>query len=191
MEWDARQAHGNWLVALCEGWLNSGALFDEERRFSQILDRCGLPHTFDNPSEPRSMITPVYLKIRNPLDTSAISPNVVERLRQVAKVDRTRPKPHGVDQWDKTTIAMKEWFASLEEDLKNHTDHAWTTIPEKVTQTLQSLGYDGIRDRGGKLGGPGHTVWIAFLPNQIKSAIGNNGNFDVMQDSIVASTESA
>lgn len=45
-------------------------------------------------------------------------------------------------------------------------------------KVLKSMGYDGIKDTGGKSGGEGHTVWIPFDEVQIKSAIGNIGKYD-------------
>lgn len=187
IEWEARQKHGNWLMALADTWLNSGVLYDDEPKFGKILERCGLNFAFDDPQQARSVVTPVYLRIRNPLDTSHIPQNVLDRLHQLAKSDRSRAKPVGYDQWDKTTKTVRDWVSMLDDDLRNHTTMAWTVIPEKVTQTLQSLGFDGIKDVGGKMGGNSHTVWIAFEPNQIKSALGNNGNYSLEKDSIVAS----
>jgi hypothetical protein len=70
-------------------------------------------------------------------------------------------------------------MSRLEEDLKNNTTHAWTSVPEKITLALQAMGYDGVKDTGGKMGTQSHTVWIAFEPTQIKSAIGNRGTYDI------------
>lgn len=187
MEYDARKHRGNYLLALMEPWLQGGTLFGEERTFSKILDRAGLDHEFDNPNEPRSLVTPVYLAISRPLDTAAIPQTVVDRLHELAQGDRARAKQYGQDNWDKSTTTPKRWVETLDQDLKDGTTHAWTTMPEKITQELARMGYDGIKDTGGKLGGKQHVVWIAFYPNQIKSALGNKGTFDPMKDSILAS----
>jgi hypothetical protein len=45
-----------------------------------------------------------------------------------------------------------------------------------VAETLQRMGYDGIVYNN--IGEGGGDSWIAFRPEQIKSAIGNNGDFD-------------
>ena len=45
----------------------------------------------------------------------------------------------------------------------------WTSIPDKVTNELKNLGYNGILDTGGKGGGQGHQVVIPFRPNQVRS----------------------
>lgn len=43
---------------------------------------------------------------------------------------------------------------------------------------LQRMGFDGIVHTGGKqFGGDSHTVYIAFQPDQVKSAISNTGEF--------------
>ena len=72
------------------------------------------------------------------------------------------------DAWDKNNITIDEWIDRLADDIKNHTAHSWTTIPDVVTDFLKSNGYDGIIDEGGKGGGEGHTVAIPFYSNQIK-----------------------
>jgi len=189
MEWEAKQAGGNWLKALVSAWLESGTLYGEERKFMSILHQCGLQAEYDDPSEPRSLVTPVYLSIQNPLDTSKIPQNFVDALVELVKKDRSRAQSVGYDQWDKKTITIKDWYDRLKRDLEHGTVHAWTSVPEKVTKLLQSFGYDGIKDRGGKHGGSSHTVWIAFEPNQIKSAIGNKGTFNPSSNKITESED--
>jgi ribosomal protein S18 acetylase RimI-like enzyme len=191
LDWMLQQQHGNWLMVAYEIWLASGTLYDNEREFSMILDRMNLPHEYDNPSDPRSVVTPVFLSIQKPLDTYSIPQQVLDQLHLLARKDRSRATGFGVDQWDKTNTTPREWVQKLDEDIKNGTTYAWTTIPEKVTKLLQSMGYDGIKDSGGKRGGMSHTVWIAFEPNQIKSAIGNKGTFDPSNDKITASVKTA
>ncbi|MEE0839674.1 MAG: hypothetical protein U0L72_03870, partial [Acutalibacteraceae bacterium] len=58
----------------------------------------------------------------------------------------------------------------LNDDIENETTHAWTVIPDFVTDYLKEQKYDGIKDKGGKGGGDGHTVWIPFSSEQVKSA---------------------
>jgi hypothetical protein len=187
MDWTAKEHHGDWLAVLEEYWLSGGTLFGEEKEFIKILDHCGLSAIYDAPNDPRSVVTPVYLNIQNPLDTDRIPPDFVTRVHELAKKDRTKAQPYGYGAWDKSTITLAGWVNELDTDAKDNTSYAWTTIPEKVTKLLQSMGFDGIRDRGGKNGGTTHTVWIAFEPYQIKSAMGNKGTFDYMKDSIIAS----
>ncbi|MDI9613153.1 MAG: hypothetical protein QM330_08885, partial [Acidobacteriota bacterium] len=60
----------------------------------------------------------------------------------------------------------------LEQDRKDGTSFAWTSVPDWVSRELQRMGYDGIKDQGGKYTGEGHTVWIPFVPWQVKKADG-------------------
>lgn len=168
----AQQFHGNWLLVAEDLWLNSGALFDDEETFGQLLQQMGLRHIYDNPREARSVVTPVYLAIKNPLDTSAIPASVVETLREVAKRDRSRVTLQNAGQWDAQGITAKTWFnKKLLEDLKDGTTYAWTVIPRKIVDALQRLGYDGIKDEGGKHSAHSHTVWIVFSAEQVKPAL--------------------
>jgi len=52
---------------------------------------------------------------------------------------------------------------------RGENSYVWTSIPDKVTAELRKLGYDGILDTGGKMGGKGHTVAIPFEPGQVRS----------------------
>ncbi|MDO8673205.1 MAG: hypothetical protein Q7O66_17505 [Dehalococcoidia bacterium] len=175
--YEVRKARGNWLEAGKETWLNSGSLFGDEERFVDILEQAGLRPKFNSPYVERPGVTPVYLNIRRPLDTSSIPAEVVDRLMAVAKADRTRGAQYKWDQWDKNANA-KVFMERLEKDLQEGTTFAWTSVPEKITQELQRMGYDGIKDVGGKMGGKEHAVWIAFEPEQVKSALGNKGTFN-------------
>ncbi len=172
----------NWLKIAQEIWLNSGELFDQEDKFLEFLQAAGLNPKYDAPNKGVPRITPVFLSLQNPLDTSNIPNEVVQQLRLVAKNDRNKNRKN--NQWDKF-INCKEFMQVLEEDLIKGTTYAWTTIPDKITQALQSMGYDGIKDLGGKYRGEdlnNHVVWIAFEPNQIKSAYINNGKFENPRD---------
>lgn len=164
-----KEARGNHLRALVEEWLNSASLFNSEHEFLDVLKMAGLDRQvqLDDPQAERAGVFPVYLAISNPLDTSAIPENVVAALDKASK--RRRGKRYGADPWDKGTRSGKEWMAVLRNDIANNESLAWTSIPDWVTKTLQQLGYDGIRDTGGKMGGTPHTVWIPFEESQVKS----------------------
>lgn len=175
-----REAKGNHLRALVEEWLSSGALFDEEIKFLEVLKHAGVDRgiSFHDPNSSLPAVYPVYLSIYKPLDTSNIPDEVVATLRKAAKRVRIKPE-NGGDLWDKNRRSPADWIENLEEDLRTQkSSHAWTSIPDWVTKTLKSLGYDGIKDTGGKLGGEAHAVWIPFEEHQVKSATGNRGTFD-------------
>jgi hypothetical protein len=180
IDYELRQARGNGLRALVEMWLSSGSLFNQEERFLEVLQAAGVKGaTLDDPNAARSAVYPVYLSIKNPLDTANIPGDVVSALEQAGKRKRAKQSAGGnPDAWDKNTISGNDWMAALKEDMAKGTTHAWTRIPDWVTETLSSLGYDGIKDTGGKNGGVQHEVWIPFNETQVKSATGNRGTFD-------------
>lgn len=180
--WDytlRREARGNPLRAAVEVWLNSGGLFDQEERFVEILRAAGLQNVrFDSPWAENPGVLPVYLAIQNPLDTAAIPAEVVRDLER-ASVRQGPPKPYGPDQWSKNTQDPRVWIQRLRDDVQGgKSSYAWTSIPDWVTKALKRRGYDGIKDTGGKGGGPAHDVWIPFEETQVKSATGNRGTFD-------------
>lgn len=176
----------NPLKALVESWLNSGAIYDQEQRFMQVLELAGMPMdsvTFDSPYAEYPAVYPVFVAMRNPLVSTDIPADVMDALEVAAKRDRSRaiPQEHGADSWDKRTITLRQWVA----DMKAGDDFVWTRIPDKVTEVFKSLGYDGIVDIGGKMGGASHRVYIPFGEKQVKSAIANRGTFDASKSSIL------
>lgn len=60
-----------------------------------------------------------------------------------------------------------------------HIDAEMVPYEKAAIEYLQRLGYDGIKQEMGPSGQPPtETLWVAFKPEQIKSAIGNRGTFD-------------
>lgn len=61
----------------------------------------------------------------------------------------------------------------------------------KLNYEMYKLGYDGIHHTGGLSVGNGipHDVYIGFYPTKIKSAIGNNGNYDLTKYNITYQPE--
>lgn len=178
---------GNPLKALVEDWLNSGVLFDAEEKFMDVLKKVGVPMdqvTFDSPNAEYPFVYKAYIAMQSPLVTSDVPESVKTALNDAAKRDRTRPAPGGADAWDKSTRTMRSW---VEEFNKPDNAYVWTSIPDKVTNVLRGLGYDGIVDLGGKGGGESHIVYIPFNETQVKSAIGNKGKFDAAKKNIMYS----
>lgn len=59
----------------------------------------------------------------------------------------------------------------------------WRSVPgantrEELTEGLKAQGYDGVIVDGGRAGALYVKEAVAFYPEQIKSAVGNNGDFD-------------
>ncbi len=178
IQWELREARGNALRALVEIWLSSGQLYNQEQRFLEVLRAVGVNADLEDPDHKQSAVYPVYLDIKNPLDTASIPPEVVSALEQAGKRKRAKnPAGGDPDPWDKNTISGPSWIAYLKNDLAIGTTHAWTRVPDWATDTLQKMGYDGIKDTGGKHGGIKHTVWVPFREDQIKSKH-NRGTWD-------------
>lgn len=180
-EYTRRQHHGNDLRVAIDAWLESGSLFDREGQFMDVLKTAGMDTSkirYDDPHATKSAVFPVFLSIKNPLDTSNIPESVVTALDEASGRRRGNPNDQ---QWSKTTPSGKEWVDGLRKDIAENTTHSWTAIPDWVSEKLKSLGYDGIKDTGGKFAvnmTKPHNVWIPFDETQVKSATGNRGTFD-------------
>ena len=147
-------------------------------QFEDLLQEFGLE--WDSYLQKKQGVFPVYLSIKNPIDTSKPIPlALMGAFEREAAKDR---KTYTFDQLDRlrwtADYPMKQWVEDIRRDQENGTAGWSTTIPKKARKIMLEMGYDGIKDTGGKMGGVEHEVWIAFEPNQIKSAIGNRGTFD-------------
>lgn len=170
-------ARGNPLKALRELWHDGGELVGSESDMATIWRLAGYPHKISETTAPWTEhpgVFPAALRMRNPLVTSdfdSIRDTVVPALKEAFKRDRTRKTEFGADAWDKTSrFTPREWVEQLERDLAEGKEgYVWTSIPDKVTDALKSLGYDGIMDTGGKGDGIGHRVAIPFRPDQVRA----------------------
>lgn len=189
-----RETGRNYLWALAEAFLASGLMIiehDDEARetFENILEYVGFELDeieYDNPRDARSGVTPVFLSIERPLITTEIDEYLYDELLNQVEED-WEVNEFGADQWDKATKSKEVWFEQLADDIENNKTSAWTSIPEAITVALQEIGYDGIKDVGGKItGNPEHTVWIAFEPEQIKSVY-NQGDWNPESKNIMES----
>lgn len=187
-DYDIKQHRGNALMALVESWLNSGALFNAEEEFLDVLKLAGFPWkvTYDSPFAEHPAVIPVYLSIQNPLITNAIPAEVIDALETQAKKQKRPRQSVGADPWDKRIRDPREWVAELKKDsAAGKNSFVWTSIPDWVTAVLKAQGYDGIQDTGGKMGGQGHNVWVPFEETQVKSALANRGTFDATKANIL------
>lgn len=171
---------GNPLDALYEGWINGGTLYREEGRFIDVLRAAGVTEemlgiTYDDPRIKAPKVYDVYLAINNPFVVSEnFNEEFISGLRQY--IDETGyqdPDMRNVslsDGWDKNHWKINDWIERAEGEIKDGQSGVWTSIPDIVTQYLESKGYDGIKDKGGKFNETEHTVWIPFSEEQVKSA---------------------
>ena len=183
-QWQLKEARGNAIQALTEQWLNSGNLFNEEARFLDVLEMAGVTEEFKkvkgmgelyfkDPNAKHEKVYDTFLRIRKPFDTAMVDEQFIADLESwYEQQDESKYIRQNMqsDMWDKNGIDAYDFAERLRSDIENNTTHAWTSIPDSVTDFLKHLGYDGIKDTGGKFSGDSHTVWIPFASNQIKSA---------------------
>ena len=176
-----KEAHGNAIRALEEGWLNDGTLYQEEGRFFEVLKLAGVEEEglfYADPNFTAAGVFSVFMAMKNPFNTMGqVTKGFLRSLRAAAKKAPKAENPQSFNLWDKKAIEPMDFVARVERDIEKGTTHAWTAIPDWVTAFLVSKGYDGIQDEGGKHYEAKHTVYIPFEPTQIKS-VDNNGNFD-------------
>lgn len=173
-----KDARGNVLMALVDEWLLSGNLFVDE--FVKVLKLAGFnrPIRIFDPNSTIPFVYKVYLSIKNPLISTNIPKRVLDALSTVANKQKSKNiSDFNMNMWVKKTQNAKEWFRDLLDDIEiTGGKNSWTVIPDWVTKTLESFGYDGIHDIGGKnIQSYDHSVWIPFYETQVKSAISNYG----------------
>lgn len=177
--WDytLRDNHGNVLRALTEAWLETGELLNQEERFLEVLRLAGYDKevTYHNPDYRDEGVYEVYIHATKVLDTSNIPQEVIDALDAAALVAKYNPMDTAsADMWDKRNVSPAEFMERFHNDIENGTTYCWTSIPDFVTDTLKSLGYDAISDTGGKYHADSHQVVIPFESNQVKDI--NNEN---------------
>lgn len=177
-DYELHRAKGNALSVLVDMWLGDGNLWNEESRFLDVLKAVGIDQAqYNNPDYREEKVYQAYLNITNPYNTGKLDQSFIDDLQSyVDDADMSRYDTNNAqaDMWDKNGIPIEDWLERLQDDLDNGTTHAWTTVPDVVTDFLKDSGYDGIVDQGGKNGGDQHTVAIPFYSNQIKEV--TNGN---------------
>ncbi len=112
-------------------------------------------------------VYPVYLNIKNPIDMDG--PADVEAWK------RAFPDAEAYHDGGKTN---ESWFRAAEESLMDQQIPHYEGA-EMMQESLRGMGFDGITHMGGnRVGTKPHRVFIAFDPEQIKSATGNRGTYD-------------
>ena len=115
----------------------------------------------------------VYLSIQNPIDMDAAA-NINEWERAFDSNDLDATYLNGI-------ATNEDAFRALKENLQDE-GYTRSEAEDLVTDLIEGMGYDGITHiGGGRYGtkdGPKHRVYIAFDPEQIKSASKNKGTYD-------------
>lgn len=114
-------------------------------------------------------VYPVYLSIKNPIDMDA-------------KADSAAWKRQfdGIEDYHEEGDTNEAWYRAAEDMITDQEAPKWEGA-EIMQDGLRSMGFDGITHMGGgrvQKDGVKHRVYVAFDPEQIKSATGNNGQFD-------------
>jgi len=174
-----KESGGNPLVALRKVYAESGMLDAyAPSELADIYRLAGLDVPISQINAPWTEAKGVFVgkaRITNPLQTTDINSlqqNVIPFLKEEFKGDKTRKKQFGADMWDKNVrFTPKEWVNQLEADVAaGNNSYVWTSIPDKVTNALKKLGYNGIIDTSGKGGSvTQYPVVIPFDPGQIRS----------------------
>ena len=113
-------------------------------------------------------VYPVHLSIERPIDMDAKA-NPAEWTKQF----------DGIAEHHEGGTTNESWYRAAESMLSDHDLPKWEGA-EIMQDGLRSMGYDGITHIGGGrvvADGVRHRVYIAFEPEQIKSATGNNGEY--------------
>ncbi|MGN0527905.1 MAG: hypothetical protein ACI4IE_02140 [Eubacterium sp.] len=173
-DYELHLAKGNAIQVLVDGWLGGGTLWNEESRFIEVLDKVGIKNVeYKDPNYREEKVYKVYLNVTNPFNTADVDEEFISDLEDyVSATDMSiyDTETAQADMWDKNSVDIYDWIEILRSDLQNGTTHAWTSIPDVVTDFLKEYGgYNGIVDKGGKNGGEIHTVVIPFYSNQIKN----------------------
>ena len=115
-------------------------------------------------------VIPTYLNIKFPLRLDG------EGVNQLDDDARQEFEKEGINP---------RWFNSVQ--------HSWELFDDEdgkqFVDAAKKIGYDGaiIQEEGAD--GEAHEVWVAFDPNQIKSAVGNSGAFSKDDPSILRNRE--
>ncbi len=170
-DYNVKDCKGNILKALTQEWLEYGELYNRESDFIKVLELAGLDNVrYMDPEARNERTYEAYLNVTNPFDAGNISEDMADKFRRASEhVDFNIMESNGADLWDKKSINPEKWIKLMDDDIKKGTSHAWTVIPDWVTDVLKENGYDGIIDKGGKQGGDIHTVVIPFSSNQVKN----------------------
>lgn len=191
--WDAYTLNmhkGNALEALVDTWLETGDLYDNESDFVKVLELVGVKGVeYRDPNARYEKVYDTWLKIQNPFNTANVNQSFYDDLSEwIEGQDMSvySKSSNNADMWDKNNQTSDSWLEKLADDMESNTTYAWTVIPDFVTDYFKEQGYDGIQDSGGKGGGEGHTVWVPFSSEQVKSAdpvtYDNNGNVILLSE---------
>ncbi len=122
-------------------------------------------------------VYPLYASIKNPIDMDAKA-DPQKWIDAYPEFD--------VEAYHEGGTTNESYYRAVEDALRDEGVEKWEGA-EAMQDGLRRMGHDGITHIGGgrvKSEGKKHRVFIAFDPEQIKSATGNNGQFDASNPDI-------
>ena len=139
-----------------------------------VADRLKNPEKYDKnepiPYEQGAELIPVYLSIKNPfVKGSKVTPEMLRVYKEEVIKNNPQLGERAKEYAEDKAEIMKEYGSSG----NSYAPGIFPNISfptDAMQRVLEAGGYDGFKD--------GDRHWIAFKPNQIKSAIGNTGEFN-------------
>jgi hypothetical protein len=122
----------------------------------------------------------VYLSIKHPIDMDA-----------KADPEKWQKQFDGIEEYHEGGDTNESWYRAAEDLMTDQELPKWEGA-EAMQEGLRAMGYDGITHIGGgrvKSDSVRHRVYIAFDPEQVKSATSNIGTFDTTNPDIRYSSE--
>ena len=146
------------------GLFGNGSYFTESKNVAKSYTNKGKGNN--------KQVYEVYLNIRNPIDMDAKA--------DISKWNKAFEK-QDIDVVAREGDSNEQVYKKLIEELE-YNDYSKYEAEEIVSDIFRyDMGYDGITHIGGGRfydGSERHRVWIAFDPEQVKSATDNVGTFD-------------
>ena len=126
-------------------------------------------------------IMPLYMRIESPLDTidGIYSDGLFNTIENTAN-------KMGFNGYLTARILGEKWGRGTIWTLFDKDEH---NDPEIWIKLFKILGYDGLKIYDKSLTGANNDVWVAFDPEQVKSATGNIGSFDDKEDFLKETVE--
>lgn len=160
------------------GLMGQGGYFTENPAVASTYTTKGIKNIERRGGEPSQGVYPAYLAIKKPIDMDAQPDHAAWAKAFPEYLDHSQ-----IAGLKTNEAVLRELEETLQQEMLPKHEGA-----EIVQDGLRGMGFDGITHVGGgrvDSDGPQHRVWIAFDPEQIKSAIGNRGTFDAASPNIL------
>jgi hypothetical protein len=146
---------------------------DYVRDLEYVADRIRNPEKYDKnepiPYQEGSEVIPVFLSIQNPfVKGSKVTQKMLDVYQKEVEKSNTQLGERAADYARSKVAIMKE----RGDGGRSYAPGIFPNISfptDAMQRVLEAGGYDGFQDGG--------SDWVAFKPTQIKSAIGNSGEF--------------